>query len=92
MAAYVFVVVGDMAGRHIGVDFGDVRIGFVIPSAVLIFALSTFYGNRNWTLGIGASMLVPVFIYLVFTKFLLQPLPWSPLTEWFYQEVLALLN
>lgn len=92
MAAYVFVVVGDMAGRHIGVDFGDVRIGFVIPSVILIFVLSTFYGNRNWPLGIGASIFVPVFIYLVFTKFLLQPLPFSPLTEWTYQQVLAVLN
>jgi hypothetical protein len=82
MAAFVFVVVGDMAGRHIGVDFGDVRIGFVIPSTILIFVLSTFYGNRNWYLRIGASIFIPVFIYLVFTKFLLQPLPFSPLTEW----------
>lgn len=92
MAAFVFVVVGDTVGRHIGVDFGGVKIGFVIPSVVLIFFLSTFYGNRNWYLGIGASLFIPVFIYLVFTKFLLQPLPFSPLTEWAYERVLAVVS
>ena len=92
MAAYVFVVVGDTVGRHIGIDFGDVKIGFVIPSVLLIFVLSTFYGNRNWILGIGTSLAVPVTIYLVFGKFLMQPLPRSPITEWAYAQVLALLN
>ena len=91
-AAYVFVIVGEASGRHIGVDFGDVKIGFVIPSTILIFVLSVFYGNRNWILNIAAAVCVPVTIYLVFTKFLLQSLPDSPITDWAYRYALTVIG
>jgi putative tricarboxylic transport membrane protein len=85
-ALYVFVIIGDVAGRHIGVDWGDTKIGFFLPSAILIFVLSTFYGNRNFVLGILVSLAVPAFIYLIFTRYLLQSLPESPEMEWLYRE------
>lgn len=85
---YVFVIIGDVAGRHIGVDWGDTKIGFFLPSALLIFVLSTFYGNRNFVLGILVSVALPAFIYLIFTRYLLQSLPESPEMEWLYREAI----
>ncbi len=83
---YVFVVIGDVAGRHIGIDWGAIKIGFFIPSVLLIFVLSTFFGNRNWILGVIVSIVMPAFIYLIFTRYLLQSLPESPEMEWVYRQ------
>jgi len=85
-AIYSFILVGNDTGHHIGVDFGDLKIGFVVPSVILIFVLSLFYGNANWWLAAIVSVVVPVFIYLVFTRYLLQSLPESPETEWLYHN------
>ena len=51
------------------------RIGFIVTSAAVIGALTTFYGNRNIWLGLLFSIGVPVLIFVVFTRVLLVSLP-----------------
>ena len=41
-------------------------IGFITASGLTLFALTTYFGNRNWVLGIGVSVLFPVVIYFLF--------------------------
>jgi putative tricarboxylic transport membrane protein len=41
-------------------------IGFITASTLTLFALTTYFGNRQWTLGIGISVLFPVIIYFLF--------------------------
>lgn len=57
-------------------------LGFVIPSAILIFALSTFYGNRSYLLALAVAVLVPLLVYNIFTKgfrVYLPPFPYADL-------------
>lgn len=41
-------------------------IGFIAASGLTLFALTTYFGNRRWVLGIGVSVLFPVVIYYIF--------------------------
>jgi hypothetical protein len=51
------------------------HIGFVIAGALVMFFLSTFYGNRTWWLGVLVSVAVPFGVFNLFTKILLVFLP-----------------
>jgi len=51
------------------------HIGFVIAGALVMFFLSTFYGNRTWWLGVLISVAVPFGVFNLFTKILLVFLP-----------------
>lgn len=61
--------------------FAMVPIGFVISGALVMFFLSTFYGNRTWWLGILISTAIPFGIYNLFTKVLLVYLPEFPYAD-----------
>jgi len=72
MAAYVFLMV---------------ELGFVLGSAIMVFGLSTFFGNRNFWLSGAVAILIPMAIYFIFRHFLLVELPpfpidIYPLTNW----------
>jgi hypothetical protein len=72
MAAYVFLMVA---------------LGFVLGSAIMVFGLSTFFGNRNFWLSGAVAVLIPMTIFFVFRHFLLVELPpfpidIYPLTNW----------
>jgi len=54
------------------------HLGFVISAALVMFFLSTFYGNRNYWLGALVSILVPLAVFNLFTKVLLVFLPAFP--------------
>jgi putative tricarboxylic transport membrane protein len=41
-------------------------IGFIAASVLTLFALTTYFGNRHWVLGLGVSVLFPVVIYFLF--------------------------
>ena len=56
-----------------------VNLGFVFGSAVMIFLMSTYFGNRNFLLGGGISLFLPMVIYLVFLKVLFIELPAFPI-------------
>ena len=56
-------------------------LGFVIAGALVIFFLSTFYGNRNYWLGAGFSIALPFGVFNLFTKVLLVFLPEFPYAE-----------
>jgi len=56
-------------------------VGFVISGAVVMFFLSTFYGNRTWWLGALVSFSVPFGVFNVFTKVLLVFLPEFPYAD-----------
>lgn len=72
MAGYVFLMV---------------NIGFVVGSALMIAALSTYYGNRNYLLTALISIIIPMAMFFVFRRVLLTELPpfpidIYPLTHW----------
>lgn len=54
-------------------------IGFVFASALIVGILSTYYGNRSIIAGIFVSVLIPLFIFNLFTKVLKVSLPPFPL-------------
>lgn len=56
-------------------------VGFVIAGTVVMFFLSTFYGNRTWALGVAISVAVPFGVYNLFTKVLLVFLPEFPYAD-----------
>ena len=56
-------------------------LGFVITGALVMFFLSTFYGNRTYWLGALISIAVPFGVYNLFTKVLLVFLPEFPFAE-----------
>jgi putative tricarboxylic transport membrane protein len=56
-------------------------IGFVISAALVMFFLSTFYGNRTWWLGILVSVAVPLGVFNLFTKVLQVFLPEFPYVD-----------
>lgn len=56
-------------------------VGFVIAGAVVMFFLSTFYGNRTYWLGLLVSLAVPFGVFNLFTKVLLVFLPEFPYAE-----------
>lgn len=64
-----------------------VNLGFVVGSALMVFAMSTYFGNRNFVLGGLLSVLLPMTIFFVFRRLLLTELPAFPidiypLTHW----------
>lgn len=66
MAAYVWLMV---------------YLGFVVGSAIMIFAMSTYFGNRNYVLGASVSVIVPLLVFVLFTKLLVTSLPPFPVDE-----------
>ncbi len=64
-----------------------VNLGFVVGSALMVFVMSTYFGNRNFILGGLLSILLPMTIFFVFRRLLLTELPAFPidiypLTHW----------
>lgn len=64
-----------------------VYLGFVLGSAIMIFVLSTYFGNRNYLLGAGVSLVLPILVFMTFRRVLkteLPPFPIDvyPLTNW----------
>ena len=64
-----------------------VNLGFVVGSAFMVFAMSTYFGNRNFILGGLLSIFLPMTIFFVFRRLLLTELPpfpidIYPLTNW----------
>ena len=64
-----------------------VNLGFVVGSAFMIFAMSTYFGNRSFILGGLISIFLPMAIFFVFRRLLLTELPpfpidIYPLTNW----------
>ncbi len=64
-----------------------VHLGFVVGSALMVFAMSTYFGNRSFILGGLVSILLPMTIFFVFRRLLLTELPAFPidiypLTHW----------
>lgn len=64
-----------------------VNLGFVVGSAMMIFAMSTYFGNRNYPVGAAVSIILPVIIFFIFRRVLLTELPpfpidIYPLTHW----------
>jgi putative tricarboxylic transport membrane protein len=53
-------------------------LGFVVSSTLLVGGLSVFYGVRNPALVVAVSLVVPVTIFLVFTRGLKVFLPEMP--------------
>ena len=66
MAAYVFLMV---------------NIGFVAGTGLMIFVMSTYFGNRNFLLGGVLSLFLPMAIYLVFIRVLFIELPAFPIDD-----------
>ncbi len=64
-----------------------VNIGFVVGSAIMIIAMSTYFGNRNYVVGVLVSIFLPMVMYVTFRRLLLVELPpfpidIYPLTNW----------
>jgi len=64
-----------------------VNIGFVVGSAIMVFAMSTYFGNRNYWLGAAISIILPIGMFMMFRRLLLVELPAFPidiypLTNW----------
>ena len=55
-----------------------VGLGFVVGSAIMILAMSTYFGNRNYIFGVLISIILPMFIFVVFRRVLLVELPPFP--------------
>ena len=66
MAGYVYVMV---------------YLGFVVGSVLMILAMSTYFGNRNFFLAGIVAVAVPVIIFVLFTKVLITSLPPFPVDE-----------
>jgi putative tricarboxylic transport membrane protein len=54
-------------------------LGFVVASALIVGILSTYYGNRNLIAGAFVSLVVPLFMFNLFTQVLTVSLPPFPL-------------
>lgn len=58
-----------------------VNIGFVIGSMVMIFVVSTYFGNRDYIKGALVSIIVPIVLFALFTQVLVTSLPPFPVDE-----------
>lgn len=58
-----------------------VNIGFVMGSMIMIFVVSTYFGNRNYWAGALVSIIVPFALFMLFTKVLVTSLPPFPIDE-----------
>lgn len=54
-------------------------LGFVVSSAIMIAFLSTFFGNRNFSLALLVSIGIPMAIFYVFSHLLVTYLPPFPI-------------
>lgn len=54
-------------------------LGFVLSSFILLATLSTFYGNRNWVVGLLVSAGVPLLFFNVLRVWLKVVLPQNPI-------------
>ncbi len=64
-----------------------VNLGFVIGSAIMVMAMSTYFGNRNYWLAGFISVAIPMLMFWVFRTILVTELPpfpidIYPLTHW----------
>ena len=66
MAAYVWMMIS---------------LGFVTGSAIMIFAMSTYFGNRSFVLGGLVSIVIPLVVFVLFTKLLITSLPPFPVDD-----------
>lgn len=66
MAAYVWLMV---------------NLGFVAGSAIMVMIMSTFFGNRSYWRASAVAIIVPIIVYVVFTKVLVTSLPPFPIDE-----------
>ena len=55
-----------------------VGLGFVVGSAIMILAMSTYFGNRNYIFGVLISIILPMLIFVIFRRVLLVELPPFP--------------
>ena len=58
-----------------------VSLGFVVGSAIMIFVMSTYFGNRNFVLGGLVSTVIPLVVFVLFTKLLITSLPPFPVDD-----------
>ena len=56
-------------------------LGFVVGSVIMVFVMSTYFGNRNYILGFVVSLAVPLLVFVLFTKPLVTSLPPFPVDE-----------
>ncbi len=56
-----------------------VYLGFVVGSAILIMAMSTYFGNRNYLLACLVSIILPSGMFFVFRRVLISELPPFPI-------------
>lgn len=64
-----------------------VNLGFVLGSAIMIFAMSSYFGNRNYFVAVLVAVFLPMLIFATFRRLLLVELPpfpidIYPLTNW----------
>ena len=64
-----------------------VNLGFVVGSAIMVMAMSTYFGNRNFWLSGLVSIFLPMAMFFMFRRLLLVELPpfpidIYPLTNW----------
>jgi len=64
-----------------------VNLGFVLGSAILIVAMSTYFGNRNYIAAVLIGIFLPMLMFVTFRRLLLVELPpfpidIYPLTNW----------
>lgn len=64
-----------------------VNLGFVVGSAIMIMAMSTYFGNRNYVVAGVLSIVLPSLMYYIFRAQLASELPpfpidIYPLTNW----------
>tara|TARA_B100000315_G_scaffold22788_1_gene19761 strand:- start:892 stop:1413 length:522 start_codon:yes stop_codon:yes gene_type:complete len=64
-----------------------VNLGFVVGSAILIIAMSTYFGNRNYYAAVLIGIFLPMLMFVTFRRLLLVELPpfpidIYPLTNW----------
>jgi|TARA_B100000315_G_scaffold258118_2_gene309141 hypothetical protein len=58
-----------------------VYLGFVVGSAIMVFVMSSYFGNRNYLLGLAVSITIPLLVFVLFTKPLATSLPPFPVDE-----------
>jgi hypothetical protein len=56
-------------------------LGFVVGSFIMVFVMSTYFGNRNYLMGFVVSLAVPTLVFVLFTKPLVTSLPPFPVDE-----------
>lgn len=66
MAGYVYVMI---------------NLGFVVGSFLMIMVMSTYFGNRDYWLGAGVALVIPVVVFVLFTKVLITSLPPFPVDD-----------